>query len=96
MYANAPLSNSDELRAHVVEWLRANEIQPEDIPPDPTMTIDGDRLTTDVHMRGSEGQKLFTTDGMALERTTRTYTISVPAPPDVAEWLRPRCPTCGR
>lgn len=93
---NDHLKDGSELWKNVLAWLRANGIRPEDIPTDPTMTIDGERLTTDVFMRGSEGQKLFTPDGMGLERATRTYTISVPAPPDVAEWLRPRCPTCGR
>jgi hypothetical protein len=93
---NEDLGKLDELRGAVLAWLRANDIEPNNIPPDPTMTLDGDQLTTDVYMLGEKGQKLIAPGQDALQRTVATFTITVPPPPDVAEWLRPRCPTCGR
>ncbi|HVE25034.1 MAG TPA: hypothetical protein VNC22_06505 [Sporichthya sp.] len=86
---------SDELREHLLAWLRANSINPNNIPPDAYMSIAGDQLTTEEHMLGPDGQKLFTPSGEVLARTTATYTVTAP-PADVAEWLRPRCSECGR
>jgi hypothetical protein len=93
---NEPLRDGHELYNHVLEWLRANGIKPENIPPDPTMTLDGDQLTTDVWMLGENGQRLVAPGEDALQRTVATFAVTVPPPADVAEWLRPRCPACGR
>jgi hypothetical protein len=88
---------SDELRDQVVAWLRANDINPKDIPPLPFMSLAGDRLTTQTFVRDAAGNRVLDPahrDQLAL--TSRTFTITTPPPADVAEWLRPRCRTCGR
>lgn len=95
--SNLDLSNRDDLRGHVLEWLRANEIDLRRIPADPHMTLVGDQLTTDEKLQNANGEDQIAPDlPDRVQRKTVTYTISVPPPPDVAEWLLPRCPTCGR
>lgn len=84
---NDHLEDGSELWKNVLAWLRANDIRPEDIPVDPTMTLDGDRLTTDVFMCGEDGKRMFTADGMAAQRIVTSFAITVPPPPDVAAWL---------
>lgn len=86
---------SEELREHLLAWLRENGVNPNNIPPDAYMSIVGDQLTTEEHMLGADGQKLFAPGHVDLARTTATYTVTAP-PADVAEWLRPRCSECGR
>lgn len=93
---NKDLSNHDELRGHVLDWLRANEIDPNRIPANPCMTLVGDQLTTDEHVYSETGKIQLAPGTDEVARTTKTYTITAPPPPDVAEWLLPRCSTCGR
>lgn len=93
---NQSLYNMDELREHVIEWLAANGIDPGRIPVDPHMTIDGDQLTTDQKVQNAAGVDQIVPGRDEIARETVTYTITDPPPPDVAVWLLPRCPTCGR
>lgn len=93
---NDHLEDGSELWTNVLAWLRANEIRPEDIPADPTMTFAGDQLTTDVFVRSAEGRKLLADDGKTAQRRVATFAITVPPPSDVAEWLRSARPSSGR
>jgi hypothetical protein len=93
---NKDLSTLDNLRQHVIDWLADNGIDANYIPPDPHMTLVGDQLTTDEQVRNAAGRKQIDPATEAIARKTVTYTITVPPPPDVAEWLLPKCPTCGR
>jgi uncharacterized protein YfaT (DUF1175 family) len=93
---NADLSTQDTLRQHVIDWLAANGINANLIPRDPYMTLVGDQLTTDEQVRNAAGHKQLDPVTEQVARKIVTYTITVPPPPDVAEWLLPRCPTCGR
>lgn len=94
---NLDLSGHDNLRAHVLEWLQSNDINPSRIPADPHMTLVGDQLTTDEKLQDANGRDQIAPDlPDRIQRKTVTYTIAVPPPSDVAEWLLPRCPTCGR
>lgn len=87
----------EELLGHVLDWLTANDIDPKRIPVDPHMTLDGDQLTTDQKVLGANGRdQIDPGDPNRIVRETVTYTITVPPPADVANWLLPRCPTCGR
>lgn len=90
------IRTDQELREHVLEWLRTNDIDPRDIPEDAYVTYAGDQLTTDLWVRNADGRLQFAPGMRELARTTGTFPISVSPPADVAEWLRPRCPTCGR
>lgn len=84
---NDHLEDGSELWKNVLAWLRANGIRPEDIPVDRTMTLDGDRLTTDIFLLGEGGRKKLAADGMTVQRTVTTFTIAVPPAADVAKWL---------
>lgn len=92
---------TDELRASVCDWLRANDIDPKVIPVDPHMTLVCDQLTTPVQMVNASGHKMLdpataSTDHPTIAVTTKTFTITVPPPADVAAWLKPQCRSCGR
>lgn len=94
---NASLYTMDTLREHVIAWLAANGIDVKRIPTDPHMTLDGDQLTTDQKVQNAAGHdQIDPATSNTIARATVTYTITVPPPPDVANWLLPRCPTCGR
>jgi len=94
---NPSLSTMEELYDHVLDWLIANGIDPKRIPADPHMTLYGDQLTTDQKVLGSNGKDQLDPANLdTIARETVTYTITVPPPLDVATWLLPRCPTCGR
>lgn len=86
---------SEDLREHILAWLRANGIDPNIVPAEPYMTLDGDRMTTDVYQLDDSGHKMIAPGKDKLARTVATFTVT-PPPADVAEWLRPRCPECGR
>lgn len=87
----------EELYGHVLDWLAANGIDAKRIPTDPHMTLVGDQLTTDRKVLGANGRdQIDPRDPLRIARETVTCTITVPPPPDVANWLLPRCPTCGR
>lgn len=95
---NADLSppSMESLREQVLKWLVANEIDPGRIPSVPHMTLDGDRLTTDQKVQKDGRDQIDPATMNSVARETVTYTITVPPPPDVATWLLPRCPECGR
>lgn len=86
----------DELRNNVCTWLKANGIDPRRIPDNAYISLADDRLTTEEFLFDTDGKVQMVPGGHESARTTATYTITVPPPADVAEWLRPRCPTCGR
>jgi hypothetical protein len=76
--------------------LRANDINPNDIPHDAHVSLVDNQLTTDVWARNEQGKLHLDPGLLGPARTTTTFPISTPPPDDVAKWLRPRCPTCGR
>lgn len=86
----------NELHEHLVEWLKANGVNPHDVPTDAQMTYDGRELVTDLYVTTEDGKRLLAPGRDELAVTTGTFTITVEPPPDVAWWLRGRCPTCGR
>lgn len=90
------LFSNNDLHQHVPAWLRANEIEPNDIPSAVHPSLVGDQLTAEVFARNGQGQIQFDPSGNEAARETKTFTVTVQPPPDVAEWLRPRCSECGR
>lgn len=86
----------NELHEHLVEWLKANGINANDIPHDAEMTYEDRELNTDIYVTGEAGGRMLLPGRDELARTTATFAITVEPPSDVAWWLRRRCPTCGR
>lgn len=89
------IARDDAFREAVVDWLRVNGIDARDIPPDPKATLVGDQLTLLVFLLDENGNRLWDF-GDKLRTETRTVTITEQPTPYVSEWLRPRCPECGR
>jgi hypothetical protein len=90
------IGTSEDLRSRILDWLRSNDIEPNDIPTNVHPSLVGDQLTTEVFQRNERGRIQFDPSIDGVAKATKTFTITVPPPPDVAEWLRPRCSECGR
>lgn len=93
---NEMLTEGETLHGHLLVWLAANGIDARRIPVDPHMTLVGDQLTTDQKVQNAAGLDQIDPGADRIARETVTYTITVPPPVDVAAWLLPRCPACGR
>jgi hypothetical protein len=87
---------TDDIREQLLGWLRANDLDPDNIPTSARMSwVDG-KLTTDVLVIDENGRKqVDPATGNTMARETKTFPTTEP-PPLVAAWLLPRCPTCGR
>lgn len=94
--AERRVNGSDVLRQHVLDWLTANGVETRDVPGNPYASVNDGVLTIDMWMRGEDGQQVFKPDADELMRATETFPVVVKPPVDVAEWLMPRCETCGR
>lgn len=86
----------DDFRRAVCDWLRANGVDPMTVPAEPRASIADGRLTL---------RRIVQRDGRSVPDPSQAYavlteTVTVPLlvepAPDIAEWLRPRCPACGR
>jgi hypothetical protein len=89
-----PMTDYDFL-GEVCAWFRANGIEPKALPADPKASIANGQLTTLAKVQHNGRDVLNETrDGVLIE--TITVPLIVDPSADVAEWLRPRCPTCGR
>lgn len=87
---------TESLRDQLVEWLGANGIDAKVVPHDALMTYADGQLTTDLYLTGPNGGRVMEPNSSdEAARTSATYAVTAP-PPDVAWWLRRRCPTCGR
>lgn len=91
-----PEITDETLREHIIAWLIANDIDPKVIPDaNPGMSLVGNQLTANVYLTTSAGRiQMF--PGNEMTTIARIFAITVMPPPDVAAWLAPRCPTCGR
>lgn len=87
----------NELRKQVAAWLSANGLDPNDVPAYGTVTVADGQITTEVFVRNERG-KLVCEPGDPMRPAHRTVQAPLLVEPNaaVAEWLRPRCPTCGR
>lgn len=87
---------TESLRDQILQWFGANGIDVMNVPHDALMTYSDGQLTTDLFLVGPDGSRAMEPNSSNRPaRTTATYAVS-PPPPDVAWWLRDRCPTCGR
>lgn len=92
--ARDPIEDED-FRREICDWLQANGISPRETPAEPHASIANGQITI-LHKVQRNGCDVInpTRDGVVTE--TITMPLLVEPSPDVAEWLRPRCPTCGR
>lgn len=86
----------EDLRVEVGRWLRANGIDPGDLPLDSVMSIADGKITFQRYLRNEHGRIRVNT----LEHCVMTETVTVPLrmepTPAIAQWLLPKCPACGR
>lgn len=88
-------TTDDDFRREVCTWLEANGIQPRTTPMDPVASIADGMLTLRQKVQRNGHDVLDPTgDGVLTEVVT--VPVIVEPTPDVAEWLRPKCRTCGR
>lgn len=84
------------VRKLVCDWLRANGIDPAHVAADARATMVDGKVTLVMKVRGPNGCDVISPDPLDVLKETKTYPVTVPPPPLVAEWLAPKCPTCGR
>lgn len=88
--------DDDQFRAEVCDWLRANGIDPARTPIHCDASIADGMLTIRQKVQ-RDGRDVFDpADPNRILEETVTVPVVVEPSPDIAEWLRPRCPTCGR
>jgi hypothetical protein len=91
------IDDDAEFREAVCVWLRANGLNPNDIPAGACPSIADGQITVGTWVRGENGGLLMdpADPNYPLRRTVTVPLVEEPTG-DVAEWLKPRCPTCGR
>jgi hypothetical protein len=84
-------------RQRVCRWLEANGVDPNKTPMQADASIADGRLTIRQKVRGPNGGDQLDPSN-PNEILTEVITVPVLVEPDkeVAEWLRPKCPACGR
>jgi hypothetical protein len=85
----------DEFRREVCDWLRANGLDPRAIPAQPHASIADGQITL-LRKVQRDGHDVIDQTGYDVLKETITVPLLVEPTPDIAEWLRPKCPTCGR
>lgn len=82
----------------VCDWLRANGIDPSRVARDARASmVDGNvTLVMKVSDPDRPGCDVIAPSGDEVLKENKTFPVTVPPPPLVAEWLAPTCPTCGR
>jgi hypothetical protein len=83
----------DDFRREVCDWFRANGLDPKTLPAQPQASITDGQLTS-LRKVQRNGCDVIHQGELLVE--TVTVPLVVEPSPDIAEWLRPRCPTCGR
>lgn len=87
------LHEDHDFRREVCAWLVANGIEPARTPTDPHASIADGRIT--LLQKVQRGGRDLVMWGEAVKEAV-TVPLLVEPSHDVAEWLRPKCPTCGR
>lgn len=94
MTGNIPAAEETYERA--LAWLRENDIDPANIIGRSRPSLVDGRLTAEIFVRNAEGKIQIDPGNNEVMRETKTFPAPIAPPPDVAEWLRPRCSECGR
>lgn len=85
--------DDDAFRREICDWLAANGIDPGRTPMNPDATIVDGQLT--LRQKIQRGGRAVVHGGQVATETV-TVPLLVAPPPDIADWLGPKCPTCGR
>lgn len=88
-------TGDDDFRREVCDWLRANGVDPGTVPINPEASVADGQLTL-LRKVQRNGRDVVNHHELSVLTETVTVPVVVPPSPDIAEWLRPRCPTCGR
>lgn len=83
----------DDFRNEICEWLIANGIDPNRTPMNPDASIVDGQLTLRQKIQ-RDGRDVVVWGEIPTE--TVTVPLIAAPPPDIADWLGPKCPTCGR
>jgi hypothetical protein len=88
----------DLLVRSVIAWFRANGVDARHLPRDSHASIADGRLTFRrfVLSELTGTPMLDPVESNRLATEVVTVPLLVEPSPDVAEWLRPKCPTCGQ
>jgi hypothetical protein len=91
------LHDDTNFRDAVCAWVRANGIDPADVPPNTRASIVDGQLTITIRVKSAKGHHVID-PGDEEQMLTTTVTVPVKVPPshDVELWLAPRCSECGR
>lgn len=90
------VEEDDSFRREVCDWLEANGVSARYTPLDCRASVVDGYLTL-LQMVQRDGHDLLDPDNPnEILKEALTVPVVVPAQGDVAEWLRPRCPECGR
>lgn len=83
-------------RARLCDWLRANGINPNQVPPNERPSLVDGKLTLQLQTLSAKGNPQIAPDGETI--LTHTVTVPMVLPPDgeIARWLVPPCTKCGR
>jgi hypothetical protein len=88
----------DTLRRQASAWFRANGVDTSRLPRDPGASIADGQLTFRQHVLSELTGTPMIDPADANRLATEVVTVPLLVEPshDVAEWLRLKCPTCGR
>ena len=78
------------------DWLRANGLDPKEIPVNPKASLADGSLTLQRFVLNQDGKRIFSPDRGEFMTETVTLSVTTPPTPLVEIWLAPKCPTCGR
>lgn len=87
----------EQFRNELCDWVRANDLDPADIPDGSTITVADGQITTTVFVRNADGKlQVDPLDPHSVIKHTITVPLKVEPNAAAREYLSPRCPTCGR
>lgn len=90
------VETDEDFLKEVCDWLTANGVNPSRIPMWATPSIADGKLTIQRKVERNGRDVLDPSGAMGVLTETVSVPLLVEPPPDIAEWLAPRCPTCGR
>lgn len=88
-------ATDDDFRQELIAWFRANDVNTKALPIEPNASIADGQLTFQSKVQRN-GRDVINASGDDVLRETLSVPLLVEPSPDIAEWLRPKCPTCGR
>lgn len=86
-----------DFRERLLDWFRANDINPNHVPAGERPSLVDGQLTLRMFDLDAAGRRQIDPSGDRVLTRTITVPMTVPADdPQVARWLTPPCSECGR